>query len=541
MGTPTTTATTAAIALPGTGLATSWDASALAPEDWLVGAFLASTRTPNTRQAYARDIADWRGWLAERGVGLLGASRVVVDLYARHAAEVRALSPATVARRLSALTRLYRYAVAVELLERNPLEGIDRPRVGEDTTSTGLDRRELAALVTAAGASSARDYALVLLLALNGLRASELCALDIGDLDTERGHRVLRIVRKGGRRAIVPLAPQAVDALEQVLDQLRRAWTEQARASEQLAQLEPRLARAQADATRSEHNEGILAPLREQVHTTRTAADAAEQQAAVARGLLEQRAEQIAASLRASWDTDRPVAAEAARTVKAGAGWLGRLTGARANVRDAERLLSQWAEKWRPVKPELTDAAAAARFAGWHPGNDRIAQGLDQYAHHRAGGELPEQLQLIRTAEQARQNAQNAAHTYAKTSGPLIQRQALLHARSGYRDLADELPHLTEQAATARARLDVADKRVEQHAADPAITGRDDPAGLLAAAHTSWHGDYLAAQAAALQRARHAAAQEAQEAARQHMRAPIRHYRPSYGPTTGRDGPSLGR
>jgi len=117
-----------AVALPGTGLATSWQASALAPEDWLVGAFLASTRTPNTRQAYARDIADWRGWLAERGVGLLGASRVVVDLYARHAGEVRAHSPATVARRLSALTRLYRYAVAVELLERNPLEGVDRPR-----------------------------------------------------------------------------------------------------------------------------------------------------------------------------------------------------------------------------------------------------------------------------------------------------------------------------------------------------------------------------------------------------------------------------
>ena len=219
MSTAPTTATTSAVALPGTalpgaGLATSWDASALAPEDWLVGAFLASTRTPNTRQAYARDIADWRGWLTERGVGLLGASRVVVDLYARHAAEVRAHSPATVARRLSALTRLYRYAVAVELLERNPLEGVDRPRVGEDTTSTGLDRRELVALVTAAGASSARDYALVLLLGLNGLRASELCALDIGDVDTERGHRVLRIVRKGGRQATVPLAPQAVDAVQ---------------------------------------------------------------------------------------------------------------------------------------------------------------------------------------------------------------------------------------------------------------------------------------------------------------------------------------
>ncbi len=329
--------------------------------------------------------------------------------------------------------------------------------------------------------------------------------------------------------------------LAQVLDQLRRAWTEQARAGEQLARLEPRLARAQADATRREQNERILAPLREQVHTTRTAADVAEQQAAAACGLLEQRAEQIQASLRANWDTDRPVAAEAARTVQAGAGRLGRLTGALANVQDAERLLSQWAEKWRTVKPELTDSAAAARFAGRHPGNDRIAEALDDYAHHRAGQELPEQVQHIRGAEQARQNAQNAAHTYVETSSPLSQRQAVLHARSGYRDFAEELPHLTEQTTTARARLNVADKHVEQLAADPAITRRDDPAGFLAAAHTSWNGDYIAAQAAALQQTQHAAARQVEEAAGQRMREAERHYGPSYGPTTGRGGPSIGR
>ncbi len=333
-----------------------------------------------------------------------------------------------------------------------------------------------------------------------------------------------------------------VDArLAQVLDQLRRAWTEQARAGEQLARLEPRLVRAQADASRREHNERILAPLREQMHTTRAAADAAEQQAAAARGLLEQRAEQIQASLRANWDTDRPVAAGAARSVQAGAGRLGWLTGALANVQDAQRLLSQWAEKWRPVQPELTDGAAAARFAGRHPGNDRIADALDRYALHRAGQELPAQVQLIRAAEPASQNAQHAAHTYVETSTPLTQRQAVLHAHSGYRDLAEELPRLTEQTTTARARVDVADRRVEQFAADPAITGRDDPAGFLAAAHTSWNGDYIAAQAAALQQTRPAAAQQAEEAARQRMHEADRHYGPSYGPTTGRDGPSLGR
>ncbi len=205
------------VAQPRTALATTWQGSGLAAEDWLIGAYLASCHTPATRQAYARDIADWRRWLAERGVPLLEVSRVVVDLYARHAAEVRGLSAATVARRLSALARLYRYAVSVDLVARSPLETVDRPRVGENTTSTGLDRHELAVLVTAAGTSSGRDYALVLLLALNGLRVGEVCALDVDDVDTERGHRVLRIVHKGGRRATVPLAPQTADAVDSYL------------------------------------------------------------------------------------------------------------------------------------------------------------------------------------------------------------------------------------------------------------------------------------------------------------------------------------
>ncbi len=201
--------------LHGGVLATSWQGSGFPAEDWLVAAYLASTRTPSTRRAYARDVATWRRWLTERGVPLLEATRVVVDAYARHATEVHGMSPSTVARRLSALARVYRYAISANLVTRSPLETVDRRRVGKDTTSTGLDRHELAALVTAAGASSDRDYALVLLLALNGLRVGAVCALDLDDV--ERGHRVLRIVRKGGWRATAPLAPPIADAVHSSL------------------------------------------------------------------------------------------------------------------------------------------------------------------------------------------------------------------------------------------------------------------------------------------------------------------------------------
>jgi integrase len=49
--------------------------------------------------------------------------------------------------------------------------------------------------------------ALAVLLGLNGLRVSEACGANIDDLGSKRGHRVLRIVGKGNRPAVVPLVP----------------------------------------------------------------------------------------------------------------------------------------------------------------------------------------------------------------------------------------------------------------------------------------------------------------------------------------------
>ena len=92
-----------------------------------------------------------------------------------------------------------------------------RPKVGSDTQSTGLAREELAALIAAARNDGLRTHALVLLLALNGLRISEALGADVSDLDVERGHRLLRITRKGGKKSTIPLAPRTSDALDAYL------------------------------------------------------------------------------------------------------------------------------------------------------------------------------------------------------------------------------------------------------------------------------------------------------------------------------------
>jgi site-specific recombinase XerD len=103
----------------------------------------------------------------------------------------------TVARRVSTLTSFHRHCHVEGVLRHNPAANVRRPKGDDASRTLGLDRNELGALLVQAGLGSARDHALIALLALNGLRISEALGPDIEDFDIDRGHRTLTILRKG--------------------------------------------------------------------------------------------------------------------------------------------------------------------------------------------------------------------------------------------------------------------------------------------------------------------------------------------------------
>ena len=100
------------------------------------------------------------------------------------------------------------------MIEHSPAVHVRRPRLEYESHATGLDRNELGSLLVAAGLSSARDHALVSLLALNGLRISEALGANIEALGLERGHRTLTVTRKGGKIVTLPLAPRTTRAVD---------------------------------------------------------------------------------------------------------------------------------------------------------------------------------------------------------------------------------------------------------------------------------------------------------------------------------------
>ncbi|MEU4474865.1 tyrosine-type recombinase/integrase [Micromonospora sp. NPDC023888] len=180
----------------------------------------------HTRDAYRRDVTGWLTWCAGRDLDPLRATFLHVNDYARAlettlaARSGRPLTPATVARRLSALSSWYDFLVKLGAVPANPVSGADRPRVDRDHSATlGLTPEEVDALLGAAdadtGPTALRNRAAIALLADLGLRVGELISLDLTDLGTERGHRSVRFVGKGGkqrRRALTPGSGYAVDA-----------------------------------------------------------------------------------------------------------------------------------------------------------------------------------------------------------------------------------------------------------------------------------------------------------------------------------------
>ena len=146
-------------------------------------------------------------------MAVFGARRADIECFARHL-ESLGRARATIARRLCTVACFYRYAEQEGLIAVSPAAHVRRPRLDHESHATGLDRNEVGALLVAAGLAGARDYALISVLALNGLRVSEARGADVEDLGLERGHRTLTILRKGGKVVTVPLAPRMARAID---------------------------------------------------------------------------------------------------------------------------------------------------------------------------------------------------------------------------------------------------------------------------------------------------------------------------------------
>ena len=182
--------------------------------DRLIIEWMTSLRSEQTRAAYRRDLRTFEEYCDAGGVSLTLVTRAHLNLWAR-LLETR-YAASTVVRKLAAVSSFYDYLETEGYVSDNPVTKVTRPRVCADDqqVTTARTRAELEAVLEVA--TEPRDRALVLVLALMGLRVSEALGLDLDGLETDRGHRTAVIHGKGNRRTRAAVPPPVIEALERV-------------------------------------------------------------------------------------------------------------------------------------------------------------------------------------------------------------------------------------------------------------------------------------------------------------------------------------
>jgi integrase/recombinase XerD len=140
----------------------------------------------------------------------------------------RGLAARSAGRRLSAIRGLYRFLVEAGGLARDPTEHVERPRATRRLPRT-LSVDDVAALVESPDTTrpdGLRDRAMLELLYATGMRASELTALRLDDVNVPAGYVVC--TGKGSRQRLVPVGAQALSWLRFYLGTARPALVRRA-------------------------------------------------------------------------------------------------------------------------------------------------------------------------------------------------------------------------------------------------------------------------------------------------------------------------
>jgi integrase/recombinase XerD len=186
--------------------------------DSSVDAYLSHLRverslSPNTLAAYGNDLGRFARFCEKRKVATEKLDAATVGAYGADLAE-SGLGPRSAARHLSAVRGLMKFLVREGELRSDPTALAARPKTGrrlprplaEATMRELLDAPDVTTL------RGLRDRAMLCLCYSAGLRASELIALRLGDIDFRRG--VVAAFGKGQKRRLVPLGEVALRDLE---------------------------------------------------------------------------------------------------------------------------------------------------------------------------------------------------------------------------------------------------------------------------------------------------------------------------------------
>jgi len=181
-------------------------------EEWF-----ANLTNPNTRRAYKADV---RAFMAFIGISAAEDVRKVTRAHLlAWRKQIARQAPATVRRKLAAVSSLFDYLCERNAIMLNPVAGVQRPKEGANQGKTpAISDRQARALLAAPPTTTLvgkRDRAILAVFLFHGPRRAEVAGLRVGHSADRRGIAHLEFHGKGGKIRFLPAHPVAVAAINE--------------------------------------------------------------------------------------------------------------------------------------------------------------------------------------------------------------------------------------------------------------------------------------------------------------------------------------
>lgn len=176
----------------------------------------------NSIEAYEQDLSRLQAFLEVHGISIGPAQVQTEHLRSMlHWVAKIGLQARSQARLISGLRAFFRYLLLENVIQEDPSEGLDLPRLGRKLPVT-LDVTEIDRMIAAIDLSKPegeRNKVILETLFSCGLRVSELVGLKISDLHPQAG--IIKVTGKGNKERLVPLAGGLSKMLENYIRLVR--------------------------------------------------------------------------------------------------------------------------------------------------------------------------------------------------------------------------------------------------------------------------------------------------------------------------------
>lgn len=197
----------------------SWDLQISNFKNYLM---LERSLSANSVEAYVRDVVKLRQFLENNNVSISPHEVQLIHLSNfLEAINELGFSAHSQARMISGLKAFYKFLVFEHVMEDNPSQLLEAPRLGRRLPDT-LSINEIDTLIGSIDHSKAegpRNRAILETLYSCGLRVSELINLKLSNVHVDAGF--IRVVGKGNKERLVPIGSSALKYIQIYLDNVR--------------------------------------------------------------------------------------------------------------------------------------------------------------------------------------------------------------------------------------------------------------------------------------------------------------------------------